>query len=437
MEHPQILQLIHQTAPALVADGDQLTKDFYQHLFTHNPQLRHTFNMANQANGKQARSLFEAIVLFVTKYDQLETLGADARRIAAKHVSVDVRPEEYGSVGASLLATIQERLGLAATPEVMKAWELAYGRIAQVLIGLEAATYQQQRDQPGGWNGFKPFVVERVVEETPEIKSFYLVPQDGSPLPVFRAGQFVTLAVHLPHHPYRQLRQYSLSDAPGKPYFRITVKREPRHSTNPDALVSNHLHTSIEAGSILAVHAPTGEFCLTPNATAPLVLIAGGVGITPLMAMLEQLAHEALARRVLLIHAVRDAHQHVFHQRLQQLAQQHQPLRFFTIYQAAPFSTAGEEAPLLPLECTNGLLQAQHLEHLLTPALAGADYYCCGPVGFMHHVRELLAQRGVTTGHFEVFGPTQELAPQAPAAVNPPPQCPAHRPQVGATALTV
>ena len=424
MEHARILTLIHQTAPALVADGDHFTQGFYQHLLTSHPALHHTFNPANQASGAQARSLLDAIVLFVTRYDELETLGDEARRIAAKHVSVDVQPGQYAAVGASLLATIQASLGAAATPEVMLAWELAYGRIAGVLVGLEAATYQQQQAQPGGWAGFKPFVVARVQAESPDVRSFYLVPQDGAPLPAYRPGQFISLAVNLPYFPYRQLRQYSLSDAPHQPYYRITVKRGVQTGDAPAALVSNYLHDAVGEGSVVSVHAPAGEFCLAPGATAPLVLLAGGLGITPFMAMLEQLAEELSARPVLLIHAVPDADHQPFGRRLRELAQR-PGVRVRSLYQAAPEPTAGNGPGLLrPLDAADGPLTADHLAALLPTDWAGTEFYCCGPLAFMRHVYALLAQRGITDCHFEEFGPSHRVAEPAAAAAPPAARCP-------------
>ena len=424
MEHNRILELIHQTAPALVADGDQLTRHFYQHLLAHYPDLKHTFNQANQASGAQAHSLFEAIVLFVTKYDQFEALGADAARIAAKHVSVDVRPEDYALVGASLLATIQAWLGEAATPEVMKAWELAYGRIAGVLTGIETAAYEQQRSQPGGWAGFRPFVVARVEQESAYINSYYLVPQDGGPLPHYRAGQFITLAVQVPGRPHRQLRQYSLSDAPGKPYFRISVKRGSVHGPLPAAVVSNYLHDGVQPGMVLSVHAPTGEFCLAPHATAPVVMLAGGMGITPFMAMVEQLAQEPTPRPVLLIHAVRSAAEHPFQVRLRELAQS-PSLSLFTLHQFMAADAAEPVAAAPAPTVLTGMLTAEHLEMLLTPTWDGAEFYCCGPVPYMRHVQALLAERGLKACRFEEFGPTHQMPKLAPApAPGPPPQCP-------------
>lgn len=405
MEHVRILELIHQTAPALVVDGDQLTKDFYQHLFSQYPWLQNSFNMANQANGFQARSLFDAIVLFVTKYDQFETLGADAKRIAAKHVSVDVRPEDYGLVGASLLATIQARLGAEATPDVMKAWELAYGRIAGVLIGLETAAYQQQQDQRGGWSGFKPFVVMRMVEETLGVRSFYLAPVDGGELPTYVPGQYISLAVDVPNHG-RQIRQYSLSDAPGKPYYRITVNCGPGPTNFPEGLVSNYLHDCVEPGSELDVHAPGGAFCLRPQSTVPLVLLAGGLGITPMMAMLEYLAQTGSTRPVMLIHAVRTYEHQPFRTRLQQLAK-HSGLNLFTLYQFEPVGTP-EFAAIQP-QAPTGLLTADHLEALLTPNWAGAEYYCCGPLPFMRLVHLLLTERGIDNCRYEEFSPTRQV----------------------------
>lgn len=422
MNHARITELIQQTAGALVADGDQLTHDFYAHLFGAHPELGHTFNMANQGRGFQARSLFEAIVLFVTKYDAFETLGAEARRIAAKHVSVDVRPDQYALVGASLLAVIRERLGAAATPDVMQAWELAYGRIAGVLTGVEAGMYEAQAALPGGWAGFRPFVVQRIVAEAADVQSFYLVPADGQALPAYAPGQFITLAVTLPDHPYRQLRQYSLSDAPGRPYLRLTVKREARTVHAPAPLVSPYLHEQVAVGTTLDLRAPAGEFCLDPDATRPLVLLAGGLGITPFMAMLEHLARTGSPRRVLLVHAVRDAAHQPFGRRLRQLARQHPALRCFALYQFAPVGPTNEDEGW-PLDYGNGFLRPDHLDYLLTPDLDGAEFYCCGPAGFRHHVGALLAHRGEAACRFEAFVPAHELSPMSP-----PEGCPAKAP---------
>ncbi|RZK86590.1 MAG: hypothetical protein EOO62_40575 [Hymenobacter sp.] len=162
MEQAEIIALTHQTAPALVVDSDALTRDFYAHLFARNPELKHVFNLANQTSGTQAHALLRAILLFITKFDQFDTLGPQARLIAAKHVSLNVQPARYALVGASLLATIRAKLGPAATPAVMRAWELAYTRTA----------YQGHRRRLGGWLAFKPFRIEWMKAECANVHSF-------------------------------------------------------------------------------------------------------------------------------------------------------------------------------------------------------------------------------------------------------------------------
>lgn len=416
MEQAEIIALTHQTAPALTADGDALTRNFYAHLFAHNPELKHIFNMANQASGTQAHALLQAILLFVTKFDQLDTLGPQARMIAAKHVSLDIQPAHYALVGASLLATIRAKLGPAATPTVMLAWELAYTRIAQVLTGLEAAAYQGHRRQPGGWLAFKPFRVERVLEECAGVYSFYLRPADGQPLPAYRPGQFISVSVEIPGHPHRQIRQYSLSDAPGRPYYRLTIKRQEAGHETPAGLVSNYLHDALAVGATLLVHAPAGEFYLNETTTTPLVLLAGGVGITPLMAMLEHQLLSGSPREIRLLQAVRDADTQPFAQRLRLLARRHPQLRLFSLYGAPTPVLAGEEVAQdeelqLALAGTLGYgpLTNEHLRILLADVPRTADCYCCGPLGFMRHVNSLLRGKGFKNLHFEVFGPAQSL----------------------------
>ncbi len=411
MEQAEIIALTHQTAPALVSDGSQLTQDFYQHLFTHNPALKHTFNMVNQVNGVQAGALLDAILLFVTKFDQLDTLGPQARMISAKHVSLDIQPGDYALVGASLLATIQAKLGDAATPAVMKAWELAYTRIAQVLSGLEEIAYQGHRTQPGGWNAFKPFTVTRVVAEAHNINSYILTPQDGQPLPTYLPGQFTSVAVQIPGQVYRQIRQYSLSDAPGRAYYRITVKRHEALADAPAGLVSTYLHEHVQAGDTLLVHAPSGEFYLDAHTDAPLVLLAGGVGITPLMAMLEHLAAVGSNREIILLQATHNPESHAFRQRLRILAKRYPRLRTFALYQNVPVGAGDSDGDDLDSDMGwgTGQLTDDHLTDLLADLSPAADFYCCGPLGFMRHVNGLLKARGFENRNFEVFGPSQSI----------------------------
>ncbi|MDJ0367946.1 FAD-binding oxidoreductase [Hymenobacter sp. H14-R3] len=294
----------------------------------------------------------------------------------------------------------------------MLVWELAYTRIAGVLTGLEAAAYHGHHRQPGGWLAASPSRVERMQEECAGVHSFHLQPADGQLLPAYQPGQFSSVSVEIPGHPHWQIRQYSLSDAPGRSYYRLTIKRQKADHKTPAGQVSNYLHDTMQTGATLLMHSPTGEFYLDDTAITPLVLRAGGVGITPLMAMLEHLLLSGSPREIRLLQAVRDADAQPFGQRLRLLAQRHPNLRIFTLYGTPAPVLAGNEEDADETADENlgyGLLADEHLDTLLADLPRMADCYCCDPLSFMRHVNILLRAQSFENRHFEVFGPAQVI----------------------------
>src|SRR5690606_14959212 len=112
---------------------------------------------------------------------------------------------------------------------------------------------------------------------------------DGQPIASFQPGQYITVKLNIEGEQYTHLRQYSLSDAPGKEYYRISVKREEGNDEKPDGIVSNYLHQQVNEGDLLPISAPAGDFVLNMERKLPVVLISGGVGLTPLISMLNTL----------------------------------------------------------------------------------------------------------------------------------------------------
>src|SRR5690606_5129246 len=171
----------------------------------------------------------------------------------------------------------------------------------------EAEIYREQQLKQGGWNGYRRFVVDRKVPESDIVTSFYLKPADGEPLPDYLPGQYITVRIDHPHTPTSP-RNYSLSDRPGTGYYRISVKREPApHDEAPAGLISNHLHDSIQAGNELEIGPPCGEFTLDPAAAngRPIVFLAGGIGVTPLLSMAKSLQHVGATTPVRFVQAAR------------------------------------------------------------------------------------------------------------------------------------
>ncbi len=150
------------------------------------------------------------------------------------------------------------------------------------------------------------FVILQSLKKIPEsevITSFYLKPADNGEIPSYRPGQYITIKAQIDGEPYDHLRQYSLSAAPGQNFLRISVKRENEH--NPEGIVSNYLHNQVQEGSVVSISSPSGDFVLNDAEQRSLVLISGGVGLTPLVSMLETVVKEQPERKVIFIHATR------------------------------------------------------------------------------------------------------------------------------------
>ena len=394
--------IIRATVPALQDSGEAITSHFYRSLFAAHPELLNIFNKANQRPGGQAASLATSILMYAANIDHLEKLAPMVERIAHKHGSMEVRPEHYPIVGHHLLLSIRAVLGDGATEDVLSAWGAAYGELAAIFIGREKALNDQGAEHPGGWYGFKEFRVERKIRESSNIVSFYLVPVDNAPLPDFRPGQFLSIKLKTPRNPHEQIRQYSLSSAPNGRYYRISVGREQSRSKNilvPDGIVSNYLQDHIEPGAILQVHMALGDFVLDEKSSRPVVLISAGVGITPMLSMLEQLVASS-QRVVTFLHGTHNRKQHSFGPQVRALAAS----RLNT--SAAIFYSEIEEDDVLgEHHDESGRIDAEMLRKHV-PNL-DADFYFCGPVPFLRAIEQALATLDVPLKqqHSEAFAP--------------------------------
>jgi len=402
----QTKQIVKSTAPVLEVHGTAITKRFYELLFSRHPELLNIFNHANQKQGRQQTALANAVYAAAVHIDNLEAIIPVVKRIGQKHRSLGVKPEHYPIVGQTLLDAIREVLGSAATDDVIAAWGEAYGVIADVFIRVEAGMYEQAEGQPGGWEGFRKFVVERKIEESEVITSFYLVPEDQGPVASFEPGQYVSVKLAIPGQAHDHIRQYSLSDAPGKPYYRITVKREDQTESRPAGIVSTHLHNVIAVGDVLELTAPAGDFTLPLRAQddLPAVLISGGVGLTPMISMLNTLAETNPERPVTFIHAARNGSTHAMKRHVADLAGRNKQLRSFVCY-SVPSEADRAEASY----DKEGHIDLDWLKSV-APGPEAA-YYFCGPVPFMSVVHRALKQWGVPDDniHYEFFGPAGSL----------------------------
>ena len=365
------------TMPALKTHGKTLTRHFYERMFAGNPEVKELFNPAHQQAGSQQKALAGAICAYAERIDQPEVLRDALELIAQKHASLGIKPEHYPIVGEHLLGAIREVLGEAATDNVINAWAEAYQYLADVLIQREAEIYAQHAEQHG-WQGFDEFVVEKKQRESEIITSFYLRPRDGGALPWFEAGQYIS--VRVPGDTTRTtMRNYSLSCYPGQPHYRISVKREPAPSDDaPDGYVSHYLDDRIEAGDTLEVGPPCGEFTLqTPDDPArPLVLISGGVGITPLLLMLHAAVETQPDRPIWFIHGALNGDTHAFGEEVRALARCHRNVRVHVRY-SEPTDVDRRDG----LFEDEGFVDIQLVCELVTQP--DADFYFCGPKPMM------------------------------------------------------
>ena len=400
------IHIVKSTAPILQEHGETLTKHFYKRMFSHNPEVAPFFNPAHQEAGNQQRALAGAIAAYAANIDNLEVLGGAVELIAQKHTSLMIKPEHYPIVGANLLASIREVLGEGATEEVITAWGEAYGFLADILIGREKQIYAESATKPGGWEGFKSFRVIRKEKESSNITSFYLAAADGAPLPAFKPGQYITVRAATPNGS-TTMRNYSLSDKPGQEWFRISVKREvPPEANTPAGYVSNMLHDDVEVGSIIEIAPPCGEFFLDvgENHVRPLVLMAAGVGITPIHSILLAALEAFPERQVIFVHAALNEDVQAFRTAFDSLAQNHSNLSVHYRYSDAP-----QNGVVRSGNASSGFVTPEYVEELLPDR--DADYYFCGPQPFMVSLYHGLMQWGIPASqvHFEFFGPRQEL----------------------------
>jgi len=380
---------IDASVPVLRQHGQAITTTFYRNMFAAHPELTNLFNMGNQASGVQQQSLASALFAYAANIDNMAALAPVASRIAHKHASVGLRADHYPIVGFHLLGAIREVLGEAATEPLLKAWEEAYGSLARVLIDAEAKMYLEAGIEAGQLRAMR--VIE-VTRESENVIAIRMVAADGEALPPFRAGQYVSVEAVF-EDGRRQLRQYSVSDAPGKDSLRISVKREDGRADVPAGAVSNWLHRNVEVGSVLQVSHPFGDFLPDTESEQPVVLLSAGVGITPMIAALNRIARVQPDRRVIFAHAARSSAYHP-HQEDIAAAQARMPhLQVLSFYEQ---------------DARAGALPGQmELSRLLSWPRGETDVYLCGPLPFMQAQWQTLVAAGVPAArlHREVFGP--------------------------------
>ncbi|WP_159713931.1 NO-inducible flavohemoprotein [Geminicoccus flavidas] len=389
--------LIKATVPALEAHGLEITRAMYARMFQ-NEMIRDLFNQSHHGDaGSQPKALANAILAYAKNIDDLVPLAATVERIAQKHVGLQILPEHYPYVADALLGAIKDVLGEAATDEILAAWGKGYWFLADILIAREKMLYGKLASAEGGWKGWRSFVIEERRQESAIITSFLLRPSDGRPVIRHGPGQYLTFWLEIPGQPPLK-RNYSISSAPNGETYRISVKREPMGAA------SGWLHDQAKVGTVLKVAPPAGEFFLPQHPDRPVVLLSGGVGLTPMMSMLEMIAARLPETRALYVHGTRDGSTHAMSAHVRELTARHGGIEATNFFeQPRTEDVRGRDYDHA------GLITGEWLaEH--TP-LDEAHYYLCGPRPFLRNFVSTLSRSGVpgTRIHYEFFGPADEL----------------------------
>jgi nitric oxide dioxygenase len=386
---------IEATLPAVGEHIGEIAENFYRRLFAVHPELLDgTFNRGNQAQGTQQQALAGSVAAFagalVNTADHLpENLLI---RVAHKHASLGIRPDEYQIVHDNLIWAIADRLGDQETPDIVAAWGEVYWLMAEALNHIERGLYSGRAVKPQ--TIWRQWEVEQKIRETGDVMTFVVKRIDDRLVKPSLPGQYITVQMPVPDGTH-QPRQYSLSRADNGEYRQFTVKRE-HGGGNPDGEVSTLLHDTVSVGDSLTLSVPFGAVVLDDYAGRPMVFISAGIGITPMAGMISHLVKAGSQLPVMLLHA--DLSEDHF-------ALRRQVLSDITALTGASVYAWYEQGAVSQLPLTGIFPGQMDISQVRLPD--NASYYLCGPIPFMHEINSALTERGVSPQdiQYEVFGP--------------------------------
>ena len=387
--------VIQATLPVVGAHINDIAQCFYRRLFTTHPELLDgTFNRGNQADGTQQLALAGSVAAFATALvntpDHLpENLLA---RVAHKHASLGIQPEQYQIVHDNLMSAIAEVLGDAVTPDISAAWDEVYWLMAYTLIHVERGLYSARGVRPQ--TIWRQWQVDKKIQETDDVVTFVVKRIDDHLVKPSLPGQYITVQVRLPDGT-RQPRQYSLSRADQGESRQFTVKRV-YGGGKPDGEVSTLLHTTVKVGDVLSISVPFDALVLDDYSGRPMVFASAGIGITPMAGMLSHLAAAGSHLPIMLLHADHDEDAFALRGQIRDDVAALPNASIYVWYEQGANSR-------LPVQ---GVF-AGRMDISQVQLPDNASYHLCGPVPFMQEVRSALIEGGVAPRdiQYEVFGP--------------------------------
>lgn len=391
----QQIDIVKSTVPVLEQHGTDITKVFYTNMFNDHPELLDIFNKTNQSQGRQQTALATTVLAAAKHIEHLTDLLPQVTQISHKHRALQIKPEHYPIVGEHLLRAIKEVLGDAANDDIIRAWAAAYDEIAKVFIAIEQSMYES-----ADWQDFQPFKVTRKEITGTDIAQFSVEPTANNPVDLskltLKAGQYITVKVKPENSDNIALRHYSLISADTTEGLQFAVRRDNRNAH--EGLVSNYLHDDVEVGDTILLSAPAGDFLLDENLAQqndiPLVLISAGVGVTPVLAMLERQIKLNPKRPIVWAYACHDIAYHAFADEVAALLNKATNAQTHCFY-----SDNGDT------------LDKNWLAMLPNPS----DVYICGSVVFMEQmIGDLISlEHAESHVHYEPFGPKMSIQPKA------------------------
>lgn len=382
----QSLPLIEATLPLVGERMPAIARNFYGRMFAAHPELFDgLFSRSNQKNGSQQQALAGSIAAFATHLVKNPDSAPEIllSRIAHKHVSLDIRPEQYDVVYTYLFEAIADELSDVITAQIAAAWTEVYWLMAHALIKMENGLYAGAASDKAS----APWVVVGKEMAGTDALTFTLEPADDTPVTPSLPGQYVSVTVQMPDG-IHQVRQYSLSAGTGSRTRVFTTKLD------ADGEVSPALHRDVQVGDQLILSNPCGDITLSQG-DHPLVLASAGIGCTPSASILRSLAENDSKREVLVLHAESSMERWALRDQMREDVAQ---------LEAAEMELWLEN----PAEGSHEGFMS--LENVTIPE--DASVYLCGPLPFMRKIRSQALESGVPAEriHYEVFGPDLWLA---------------------------
>lgn len=393
------IETIKATACVVAPKALDITRNFYERVFTKMPELFSFFNKTNKATDVQPQALAGAIVAYASNIDALGPLvvpHGPVEVICHKHAALNIQPAHYPVVHDNLMESVGEVLGDVVTPEIAGAWTESVLFLAKVMIHQEEGLYAAAEKRAGGWRGMKEVKIVNIEDMTADVKRFsfqdpsYTGNYDVSP------GQFLTLQVDPNGDGLTAPRHYTCVSSSGDPFLQCCVKKAlgrvcPASGVSvPGGVVSTYLHEKAKVGDTVKLSPPFGVF--TPReADESAVLISAGIGVTPMYSFSKHFGDQT----ALIAHIDKNAASHP--------SKDH----FASLKCPKMFKYTEDGGRPKAADFAADIVKQVGTSH---------GFYLCGPQQWMSEMRAVLTAAGATSVHYEVFGPEASGCPMKAGA---------------------